>query len=34
LLALDAAPAPGAALLRWSVSPKILRALELQEAER
>jgi phosphohistidine phosphatase len=28
LLALDAEPAPGAALLRWSVSPKILRALD------
>jgi len=28
LLAFDAAPAPGAALLRWSVSPKILRALD------
>ena len=28
LLALDDEPAPGAALLRWSVSPKILRALD------
>lgn len=27
-LALDAEPAPGAALLRWSVSPKILRLLD------
>ena len=33
-LALDAEPAPGAALLRWCVSPKILRLLDPIDARR